>query len=220
MIVIFVILFSITKLPLYSQPNLGIEIGGVYNDFVSSNTKITPEFSYRIGGFINYDNIFGSGIFFVKKNIQISEFIPQYVDYIQNLDVSINSIELVPIYVKWKPFNVNKIFKIIPFLSLYGHFDFSGTGYLTGFDKNNQIFNKQVNLFQTKEFIEGGENYTFKKFQRFDIGARIGIDFVYNDKYIFRLDWSRGAFNLSSYDKRIQSQFFNFSLCYLLRISD
>jgi hypothetical protein len=216
-ILILIILFSITKLPIYAQANIGVEIGGVYSDFMSSNTKITPEFSYRIGGFIDYNNIWGSGIYFMRKNFQISEFIPQYVDYIQNLDVSINYIELVPLSSKFKPFKVNKSFKIIPFLSLYGNFSFSGTGHLTGFDNDNRIFKRQVNLFQTEQFMVSDKNYTFKKFQRFDMGAKIGLDFAYNDQYIFRLNWSLGCINLSPYDKRIRNNSFDLSFCYLLK---
>lgn len=204
-------------MPIHAQPGIGIEIGGVYSDLMSSNTKITPEFSYRTGGFIDYNNIWRSGIYFMRKNFQISEFIPHYVKYIQNLDASINYIELIPLSSKFKPFKVNKTFKIISFLSLYGNFGFSGTGHLTGLDKNNRIFKKQINLFRTEQFMVSDENYTFKKFQRFDIGVKIGLDFAYNDQYIFRLNWSVGCINLSSYDKRMRNNSLDLSLCYLLK---
>ena len=219
---LFVVIISLTLACVansaYAQSNFGIEIGGVYNGAIASNVEIKPKMSYRLGGFVNYDDTWGSGIYFVKKAAKMSEFIPQYADYIQKMDVAMNYIELVPLSVRLKPVNLNSNFTLTPVLSLYGAYGFSGSGTLTGIGESNGVFEKTIdNVFKDEQFSINNTAYSYKGFKSFDAGGKLGFDLTAQSKYIFRMNWSVGLINLSSYDKKLQTNSFDLSFCYLFK---
>jgi hypothetical protein len=210
-------------LSLHSQSKYGVEIGGIYNNMFVSNNEVAPKFSYRAGGFVNYSifdsDIMGAGIYYVKKGVTLSEFIPQYAGYIQKMDVSMNYIELVPISMRFlNPKNSDsKKFRVVPVLSLYASYGFSGNGTLTGVDENNRIFTKKIdNIFKDYQFVENNVNYGFEGFKSFDIGGKLGLDCIYK-QFIFRLNWTGGLINISSYDKKLKNNSLDLSFCYLFK---
>lgn len=204
-------------IPIHAQTHYGIEIGGVLDDILASNAEAAPKFTYRIGAFINYDKYCGSGIYYVKKGANMSEFIPQYTDYIQKLDIDFHYIEIVPLSLRFQPLKINQNFEIVPIAGIYGSYGFSGKASLVGVDRDKHVFNKEINnVFKDHQFTENNETYNFKSFQPFDAGGRLGVDFIY-DKFIFRLNWSSGLINISSYDKKIKNNSLDLSLCYLFK---
>jgi hypothetical protein len=201
-----------------SQPKFGVEVGGIDNEMFVSNLEVCPKFSYRIGGFINYDKFGGSGIYYVRKGAKLSDFLPQYAGYIQKLDISMNYIELVPISLRFETLikEDNTDFKIVPTLSLYGEYGFSGKGTITGLAENGNTFSKQINNpFKDSQFTNENVNYSYKGFKNFDIGGKIGFDFIYKNKYVLRLNYTGGFINISPYDKKFKNNSLDFSLCYL-----
>jgi hypothetical protein len=107
---------------------------------------------------------------------------------------------------------------MIPVVGIYGAYGFSGKASLVGMTEDNRIFHKEIKqVFKDEQFTEGNKTYNFKSFQPFDVGGRVGIDFIYN-KFIFRVNCSLGFVdNISSYDKRIKHNSLDLSLCYLLK---
>jgi hypothetical protein len=205
-------------IPIHAQTSYGIEAGGVLDDILASNVEATPKFTYRMGAFVNYDKFWGSSIYYVKKGAKMSEFIPQYADYIQKIDASFNYVEVVPLFFKFKPLIVSRNFKMIPVIGMYGAYGFSGKGSLVGMTENNRIFHREIKqVFKDEQFTEDNKTYNFKSFQPFDAGGRFGIDFIYN-KFILRVNCSLGFIdNISPYDKRMKHNSLDLSLCYLLK---
>jgi hypothetical protein len=216
-------LFCAVVIPMQAQSGYGIEVGGVLNDIRASNVDAKIKVTYKAGGFINYAihgyDILGAGIYYVKRSAKMSGFIPQYAGYIQTMDVSMNYIEILPFSIRFnKLAGGGKKLKIIPIASIYLAYAFSGEGSLTGVDENNRIFAKQIdNIFDDIQFVENNINYDLKRFQPFDMGAKLGVDFVYNNKFIYRLNWSTGGINFSSYDKAIKNNSLELSVGYLLK---
>ncbi|MDR0230732.1 MAG: hypothetical protein LBI82_01245 [Dysgonamonadaceae bacterium] len=214
---LFILICSVFSLQ--AQVNYGVEIGGLSNQLNTSNVEVNPKFSYRVGGFITYDEFFGSSIYYVRKGAKLSEFIPQHAGYIQQIDYSADYIEIVPISVRITqcPCQANRKLKTSLVLSLYAAYGFSGSGTLTGIDENNSTFKHSIdNLFKDNRFIENNVNYDFKGFNAFDVGAKIGADIGYK-QFILRFNWTTGAINFSSYDKRLRNGSVDISLCYLFK---
>jgi len=204
--------------PMYAQSNFGVEIGGIYNEATTSNVEVKPKLSYRLGGFVNYDDTWGSGIYFVKRGAKMSQFATQYAGYIQKMDVSMNYIELVPLSVSLKSFNLNQNITLTPVLSLFGSYGFSGNGTLTGIGEDNAIFEKKIgNVFKNEQFTNNNVAYSYKGFKSFDAGGKLGIDLTAQNKYIFRINWTVGVFNMSSYDKNLRTNSLDLSFGYLFK---
>jgi hypothetical protein len=215
---ILLIVLAGAVFPAHSQINWGVEAGGVYNEMLSSNLDASPRFSYRVGAFVNYWGIWSSGISYLRKSEELSGFLPQYAGYIQKMDLSLNYIELVPFSLKFKKSDVCKDFSITPVLSLYALYGFSGKGTVTGLDGNGGTFNKSISdVFTDSRFEEAGSSYDFEGLKAFDLGGKVGLDFMYKEKYILRLNYSVSTMNISSYDKRMRNSSLSLSLCYLLR---
>lgn len=203
-----------------SQTKFGIEAGGVYNGMFASNVEISPKFSYRVGGFVNYNQFWGSGIAYARKSAELSGFLPQYAGYIQKLDIAMNQVELVPLSLRFSAINIGRDFSITPVLSVYCLYGFSGKGTITGIDtrlsESENTFHKEIgNLFKDSRFEEGAASYSYKGFKPFDAGGKIGVDFTYQKNYMLRFNYAAGLINLSSYDKKLRNSSLELSLCYL-----
>jgi hypothetical protein len=207
---------------LYAQSNVGIEAGWIQNNLATAHVDVKPGASFRIGGFVNYRMMdydgWGAGIYYVRKSAKLSDFLPQYAAYLQKIDYSADYVELVPVTLRFNTLfsgDPQKL-KIVPVLSLYAAYGFSGKATLTGSSGNDPVFSKKIdNVFKDNRFTENNTDYDFKAFKPYDMGGKIGIDFVYN-QFILRMNWTRGI-GISSYDKRMKNNSIDLSFCYLFK---
>ncbi|MDL2257158.1 PorT family protein [Bacteroidales bacterium OttesenSCG-928-I14] len=218
-VVILLVLVLSPFLLIKAQVKFGVEAGGLANYVLASNAEGKYKFSYKVGAFVDYgkfhnDNTIESGIYYVRKGVSLNGFLPQYADYIQKLDGSMDYIELVPVLFRFPILRLGETNKFSFLFGVFASYGFGGKATLWGNDSNNSLFSYQVdNVFKDQTFVFNDETYKFKKLNPFDWGAKVGLEYDLN-KFKVRAQGAFSAINLSKYDKKISNSSLELSVGY------
>jgi hypothetical protein len=201
------------SLSVFSQVQYGVEAGYVINNFDATNVEFKTKPSFRIGGFVRYDTDVESGIYFSRRGVSLTSFIPRYADKIESIDFYGNFVELLPLSVDLisnKKLITDKL-SISVNVGFYGSYCFEAKGNVVIDGEKAEL----KNVFKDTELTINGEKYTFKGFRPFDFGVSTGFKFLLFDKYFFRTNIPLSFINLTRYDKSIQYYGFNLSFGYM-----
>lgn len=217
--ILIVIISCFSIIPVKAQLNMGIEAGAGISGVLASNVDTRLKSGARMGMFVNYsvgkDDFFETGISFVSRGYDITNFLPSYTEYVKRLDMRMGYLE-IPFMIGFNYLlsEKNQVRAILK-AGIYLAWGVSGNGVLTGLTGENKLFEERIDDgFKNEEFITGDNIYGFTGFEKFDIGAKVGLDLIVKS-FTVRLAGTYGFKNMNpTYNKSLRSTGLDIALGY------
>lgn len=202
-----------------AQAKLGVEVGGGINGIISDDINNSTNIMERAGIIVDVfpkkktGILYETGVYYIYKGYNMSGFLAGTSDF-RTINVNMNRLEI--------PFMFGRVYHLGS-ESSNSKFIFKGGIYVScGIDgKGTAIVNetgtpdeKRIsNVFKSQSFAEGQQ---FKAYNRFDLGLRLGTEFLIKD-YSIRFSYSLGALQVhSSYGNGANSELTITFGCFLL----
>lgn len=186
---LYLLFLLITTQSAFAQIGYGLEAGYVSNSIASSDLDSKYKAGFAVGLVLDYtlsnNVLLETGLSYQKKGSKLYK-LDKPIFGMTELDATMNYLEM-PLWIGYKIKNDSK-WVITPKLGAFLAIGLDGKGTLHGGDFQTSA--GWSNVFDDNIVSIENHNYSYRSFNRFDMGIRLGVNIAYSKYYLTTsYDW-------------------------------